>query len=434
LEQVGQSNEIKDCQGPQYTYGQMIIQAIITSPERRLKLYDIYKYINTNYPFYQMNQKGWKGSVRHNLSIQDYFLKLPSTIKSAGKGCFWYLKSDKKYEETISKCFKKKLGGAKCSNPSSFQQNVSTNAAGVELFTTTSTKETLFNIGITEQNVVPIANIAKSVLKQHDEHNQQSSSNGGFQWFHSVSNGGQTAHKVVAAQSSMQHQQPTHLSIADLAKNNTSSSLPCSSVTTTAVPITTANSHVYIPPSQQSHHQPTGSFKVDVSNINNATTSANAVSSQQQVNPALSVQHPQQADDMLSHASRACVINNTSQPIVQIQHSQPTPIHRVPVPVFHRPELPVAHHLTRQVVHWMEKPFPKIFLLQKQSTISHQPAGLLPIIDLVSNSARTLNEQTTAATTAAPAAPAATTAVLPVVVEQREGLDLLATLAAMRRQ
>ena len=242
----------------------------------------------------------------------------------------------------------------------------------------------------TGQNVVPITNAATAALKQHHQHYQQSSSNVGFN--------SQTAGniKLVKAQSSIQHHPPVtkHLSIASVTKNNIASSLPHSS--------------------QQSQHQPTGSFKVAVSNINNATTSTNVVSSQQQVHLGLSYQHPQHAH-MLSATSQlpSRVTNTSGQPNVQMKHLQPIhmtqrermthdrlgpifPIHRVILPLFERAALPVAHRPTAQcpVIYRIEGPLPNFSLIPTPSRIAHQPAGLLPIVDQVSNSSTALNEQT----------------------------------------
>ena len=38
---------------PPYSYGQLIVQAIASAPERKLLLNEIYNYISENYPYYR---------------------------------------------------------------------------------------------------------------------------------------------------------------------------------------------------------------------------------------------------------------------------------------------------------------------------------------------------------------------------------------------
>ena len=45
---------------PPYSYVQLIVQAISSSPDRQLTLSDIYAYICKHYPFYRASNKGWQ--------------------------------------------------------------------------------------------------------------------------------------------------------------------------------------------------------------------------------------------------------------------------------------------------------------------------------------------------------------------------------------
>lgn len=45
---------------PPYSYAQLIVQAIVSAPNRRLTLSDIYNYISTQFPYYKPTQKGWQ--------------------------------------------------------------------------------------------------------------------------------------------------------------------------------------------------------------------------------------------------------------------------------------------------------------------------------------------------------------------------------------
>ncbi|XP_029979606.1 forkhead box protein H1 [Sphaeramia orbicularis] len=75
---------------PPYSYLAMIAMVIQRSPEKKLTLSEILKEISTLFPFFKGNYKGWRDSVRHNLSSYDCFVKvLKDPSKPQGKGNFW---------------------------------------------------------------------------------------------------------------------------------------------------------------------------------------------------------------------------------------------------------------------------------------------------------------------------------------------------------
>ncbi|KAF7561885.1 hypothetical protein G7046_g2260 [Stylonectria norvegica] len=129
---------------PQFSYAQMITQAILNSPDGKLNLNGIYTYIMSSYSYYRHQQAaGWQvsagvetalgrlpdeadtltqNSIRHNLSLNKAFDKVARSSDEPGKGMKWQIVADQK-EEMVRNAFRVGRGGHRGSSaPSSPSQ------------------------------------------------------------------------------------------------------------------------------------------------------------------------------------------------------------------------------------------------------------------------------------------------------------------------
>ncbi|EDV21182.1 uncharacterized protein TRIADDRAFT_30602, partial [Trichoplax adhaerens] len=93
----GSDGQNRKPEKPPYSYIALIVMAIQASPSKRMTLNEIYKFLQDKFPFFRGNYLGWKNSVRHNLSLNECFIKLPKSAGRPGKGHDWALDSSCEY-------------------------------------------------------------------------------------------------------------------------------------------------------------------------------------------------------------------------------------------------------------------------------------------------------------------------------------------------
>ncbi|KAJ1644221.1 hypothetical protein LPJ64_004073 [Coemansia asiatica] len=109
---------VKRRRRPPYSYTALIAQAILVSKNKQLTLREIYDSINNMYPqICQGPDVGWQNTIRHNLSLNLCFKRIPRSQLSAsessklrGKGSYWTVDVElmdpntrKRLEEAIAK-------------------------------------------------------------------------------------------------------------------------------------------------------------------------------------------------------------------------------------------------------------------------------------------------------------------------------------------
>lgn len=72
---------------PSHTYIALIAKVILSSPSQKLNLASIYRAMEEQFPYLRSRGPGWRNSVRHNLSVNDCFVKVSRC--EDGRGHYW---------------------------------------------------------------------------------------------------------------------------------------------------------------------------------------------------------------------------------------------------------------------------------------------------------------------------------------------------------
>ncbi|KAI9827966.1 MAG: transcription factor [Phylliscum demangeonii] len=131
-EEIDYSQESAKDIKPPYSYATMIGQAILASEEEKLTLHDIYEWIMDKYAFYRRSQAGWQNSIRHNLSLNKAFEKIPRRTDEPGKGMKWQIVSAQREDFTRRTLRLSTRGGAHRTSSAPTSPATRPDAAAVE--------------------------------------------------------------------------------------------------------------------------------------------------------------------------------------------------------------------------------------------------------------------------------------------------------------
>lgn len=103
---------------PPYSYASLICMAMQASKQPKVTLSTIYNWITENFCYYRHAEPSWQNSIRHNLSLNKCFKKVPRQKDEPGKGGFWQI--DPQYADMfVNGIFKRRRMSANSYNSSS---------------------------------------------------------------------------------------------------------------------------------------------------------------------------------------------------------------------------------------------------------------------------------------------------------------------------
>lgn len=105
---------------PPFSYATIICLAMRAN-NNKVSLSNIYAWIRENFLFYKYADPAWQNSIRHNLSLNKCFVKLPRSKDEPGKGGFWKLDLERMEEGKRSRrrsAISQRIRGTKRQSPS----------------------------------------------------------------------------------------------------------------------------------------------------------------------------------------------------------------------------------------------------------------------------------------------------------------------------
>ena len=96
-----EQEQVDDGEKPTKSYSMLITEAIRSTLEKRITLNGIYEYLISKYLYFQTTSVDWQNSIRHNLSLNKSFVRIPRKPDEPGKGMYWGLSHSVKGRQQV---------------------------------------------------------------------------------------------------------------------------------------------------------------------------------------------------------------------------------------------------------------------------------------------------------------------------------------------
>ncbi|XP_014616379.1 PREDICTED: forkhead box protein J1-A-like [Polistes canadensis] len=132
---------------PPFSYATIICLAMRAN-NNKVSLSNIYAWIRDNFLYYKYADPAWQNSIRHNLSLNKCFVKLPRSKDEPGKGGFWKLDLERMEEGKRTR----RRASTTQRNRGSRKQHNTTNSTTTTTSTTTALTSTTLSPTLTTSN------------------------------------------------------------------------------------------------------------------------------------------------------------------------------------------------------------------------------------------------------------------------------------------